>query len=264
MMGLICNEHVKIYRRARTWIFFAAITAIAILGAALKHHTAVQLHDKETVWMFMDSMGRAVYLVIVFASIVAGDIVGGEFAGGTVKLLLIRPHRRWKILLSKYLSVLSFSFTLLVFTVFVAWLVGGLVFGFSGAGEPYLLSYGGHTVSIPASSESVRTYAYLAIPLLLTSTLAFMISTLFRSSVVAIALSVFLVLFGPVITEVLRSYAWDRFVLFANWNLAPYFENDMSPLPNMTLSFSIIVLIVYYVVFLAISWLSFTKRDVSA
>jgi len=178
--------------------------------------------------------------------------------------LLIRPHRRWKILLSKYLSVLSFSFTLLVFTVFVAWLVGGLVFGFSGAGEPYLLSYGGHTVSIPASSESVRTYAYLAIPLLLTSTLAFMISTLFRSSVVAIALSVFLVLFGPVITEVLRSYAWDRFVLFANWNLAPYFENDMSPLPNMTLSFSIIVLIVYYVVFLAISWLSFTKRDVSA
>lgn len=214
--------------------------------------------------MFLDSMSRAVYLVIVFASIVAGDIVGGEFAAGTVKLLLIRPHRRWKILLSKYLSVLSFSFTLLLFTAFMSWLVGGFVFGFSGASAPFSLPHGAHVVSISTWAESVRTYAYLAIPLLLTATLAFMISTLFRSSVVAIALSVFLVLFGPVITEVLRSYAWDKFVLFANWNLAPYFESDVPPLPNMTLSFSIAVLTVYYAVFLAVSWLSFTKRDVSA
>lgn len=38
--------------------------------------------------------------------IVAIDIVSGERSDGTMKMLLTRPIRRWKILLSKYVTML--------------------------------------------------------------------------------------------------------------------------------------------------------------
>ncbi len=40
--------------------------------------------------------------------IVAIDIVSGERSDGTMKMLLTRPIRRWKILLSKYVTMLFF------------------------------------------------------------------------------------------------------------------------------------------------------------
>ncbi|MFD2875395.1 ABC transporter permease [Paenibacillus rhizoplanae] len=39
----------------------------------------------------------------------AADSVAGEFTWGTIKLLLIRPWSRSKILLSKYISLVIFS-----------------------------------------------------------------------------------------------------------------------------------------------------------
>ena len=48
-----------------------------------------------------------------------GDMVAGEFTWGTIKLLLIRPASRSKILLSKYLTTLLFAATLLAFIPYI-------------------------------------------------------------------------------------------------------------------------------------------------
>ena len=55
-----------------------------------------------------------IILVTLFTVIIAGDMVAGEFTRGTIKLLLIRPASRSKILLSKYVTTLLFAATLLV------------------------------------------------------------------------------------------------------------------------------------------------------
>ncbi len=47
-------------------------------------------------------------LVIIIGVIIAARSMADEFVGGTIKLLLIRPWTRSKILLSKYIAVLSF------------------------------------------------------------------------------------------------------------------------------------------------------------
>lgn len=39
---------------------------------------------------------------------VASDIVSGERTTGTIKMLLTRPVRRWKVLMSKLIALLMF------------------------------------------------------------------------------------------------------------------------------------------------------------
>ena len=45
----------------------------------------------------------------LFTIIIAAGIVASEFNWGTIKLLLIRPIKRGKILVSKYMTVLLFG-----------------------------------------------------------------------------------------------------------------------------------------------------------
>ncbi|MGZ4032390.1 MAG: ABC transporter permease [Tumebacillaceae bacterium] len=77
-------------------------------------------------------------LLTIFATVVAGDIVSSEFTWGTIKLLLIRPKNRTKVLLAKYLSTLLFGLVLLLILFVTSYVVGGLLFGFGGAGQPNL------------------------------------------------------------------------------------------------------------------------------
>ena len=55
--------------------------------------------------MIMDSAGIG-SIVVLLTVIVAAGIVASEFSQGTIKMLLSRPVKRWKILTSKYLTVI--------------------------------------------------------------------------------------------------------------------------------------------------------------
>jgi ABC-2 type transport system permease protein len=79
----------------------------------------------------------------------------------------------------------------------------------------------------------------------------------------AIGIGVFLLTVGNVITMLLSRYNWSKYILFANTDLNQYI--DGKPIVDgMTMTFSIIVLIVYFVIFNVISYVGFTKRDIVA
>ncbi|NQD67486.1 ABC transporter permease, partial [Bacillus haikouensis] len=94
---------------------------------------------KETVWTFVETNGFAVTLVGLFAIIVAAGIVASEFSWGTIKLLLIRPISRTKILISKYITVILYGGTLLGVLFAVSFLVGLILFG--GTDQSVHLAY---------------------------------------------------------------------------------------------------------------------------
>jgi len=61
----------------------------------------------------------------------------------------------------------------------------------------------------------------------------------------------------------LTSFSWAKYFLFENTDLTVYL-NGTPKIAGMTLSFSITVLIVHYIIFMAASWLVFTRRDVAS
>jgi ABC-2 type transport system permease protein len=218
----------------------------------------------QTLWGNMLKAADLIMVVTVFTVIVAADSVAGEFSGGTIKLLLIRPVSRSKILLSKYLSTLTFSLLLFVILFISAFVVSGALQGFHDMGVPYVYaSSDGLIHETNIVTQAINTYLLQSIQMIMVVTLAFMISSVFRSSSIAIALSLVIMFGGSSIVDFLAQYGWAKYYLFENTDLTQYLTG--TPLiPGMTLSFSVVVLLVYFLVFNVLSWVVFKKRDVAA
>lgn len=217
-----------------------------------------------TLWGTMNDLAVLISLVTLLTIIVAADMIAAEFSWGTIKLLLIRPVTRTKIWLNKYVATLLFSLLLLLVMFIVSFILGGISEGFGGISQ--IDVYIGSDGLVHQRSMLItvlQTYGFQVVSLIMYVTFAFMISSAFRSSAMAIAFSLGLMLVGSSVVMMFSKYEWVKYVLFANIDLSRYF-NGMPLRPDMTLGFSIVVLAVYFIVFHLISWLFFIKRDVAA
>ncbi|WP_028783517.1 ABC transporter permease [Thalassobacillus devorans] len=207
----------------------------------------------------LDSKSNITFAVL-FTVIIASGIVASEFAWGTIKLLTIRPVRRGKILWAKYITTLLFSLTLAIITYLGA-IIGGLVFLEKGDGV-LLTMVEDHIVEQSVWIESLRLYGLAFVNMIIMTSFAFMIGTLSRSNALAIGLSIFLMFTGQQLVFLFQEYTFVKFYLFTHTDLSQYLQpkpmiEGISPL------FSVTVLMLYLFVFLLISHLSFTKRDIA-
>ena len=218
-------------------------------------------------WQFVADNAGLLSIISLFTIIIAAGIIAHEFRWGTIKLLLIRPISRTKILLSKYISVLLFALFTLLFLFIFAWVTGALLFGIEGPQlnmVVYNYNYDGdyqfQVVSV--FKEMISSYGYGLVNLVMMSTFAFMISAVFRNSSLAIGVAIFLMMGGNMIVSIFADKPFAKYILFANTDLKQYADGYVM-IEGMTLGFSIIVLIVSYLIFLLLSWVVFTKRDVA-
>lgn len=220
--------------------------------------------DQSSGFSFIKDNTMFISFVGLFTIIIAAGIVASEFSWGTIKLLLIRPLKRSKILLSKYLTVIVFGIFMLAILFVTSAIVGFVLFG-SGSGDNVHLAYtDGHVVEQNMLWYLIKTYLLSSIDVIMLITMAFMISAVFRNSSLAIGISVFLLLMGGNITQLLASkFDWAKFILFANTNLMQYFDG-IPLVEGMTLGFSLIMLLVYFIIFIVLAFGVFMKRDVAA
>lgn len=219
--------------------------------------------ENRTPWGFVIPISNLISLIALFTIIISAGTVAGEFSSGTIKLFLIRPLQRWKLLLSKYISVLLFALGGLILLFITSFLVGGIFYGFTGVSQPYLAYTNGNVNEVNMVVHVIKTYGYGCVNLLMMVTFAFMVSAVFRNNSLAVGISLFLMFTGNILIGLLRQYGWVKYVLFANTDLTQYV--DGTPLvKGMTMTFSLIVLAVYFIIFNATSWIVFSKRDVAA
>jgi ABC-2 type transport system permease protein len=218
----------------------------------------------QTLWSFVQGAGSNLIIVIsIFTIIVVSTSIASEFDTGTIKLLLIRPIYRTEILLSKYVSALLFTVVCLI-TLFVAsWLLGGILFGFGGAGEAHLVYDNGVVHQSSWVLATWKDYLLNCVSLFMMVTFAGLIASAFRNGGLAIGLSIFTLMASSIVVNLLQSYDWVKYVLFANTDLTQYTTG--TPLRDeMTLGFSLAVLAVYYVIFVLVGWAFYTRRDIKA
>ncbi|MBP2258996.1 ABC transporter permease [Virgibacillus alimentarius] len=220
--------------------------------------------SETTGWSFIDESSALISFAGLFAIIIAAGIVASEFSTGTIKLLLIRPIRRYKILLSKYVTVVLFGLFMLA-VLFIS--SAGLGFGLFGTGDGnsvHLAYADGEVIEQSQMLHLVKIYLLSSIDVLMLVTLAFMISAVFRNNSLAIGISIFLLMMGGNVTSLIAAkYDWAKYILFANTNLMQYF-NGTPVVEGMTLGFSIVMLCIYFILFMALAFGVFTKRDVAA
>lgn len=202
-----------------------------------------------------------IMLITLFTVIVAATIVSSEFSTGTIKMLLTRPVSRAKILTSKLLTVFLYGILLIVVNLIVSYLVGLVVYG---AGSGIALSFVDGVVVEESVWGNLSYILLLSFGDFIMSTLfAFLIGSVFRSSSLAIGLTMFISFMGSMIVAFLSQYAFVKYIWLTHSNLTQYaYDNVM--VEGITMPMSLTVLAIYAVIFLVISYGSFMKRDVTA
>ncbi|MET3657579.1 ABC transporter permease [Sporosarcina psychrophila] len=210
--------------------------------------------------MIMNSGGIG-SIAVLLTVIVAAGIVASEFTQGTIKMLLSRPVKRWKILTSKYVTVILFGI-LLMLIGFIVSIFGAYLFFQSGQGQE-LVWNGKEVVEVSVWGKGLYILLLSFGNVFVTATFAFMIGSVFRSSSLAIGLSLFIYFMGSTLVMLLAKYEVVKYIVFTHMDLTIY-ETDFRIVEGITMSFSLAVLAVYIVIFLIISYTTFIKRDITA
>ncbi len=217
-----------------------------------------------SIWSFVNDASLMIDFAGLFTIIIGAGIVASEFNWGTIKLLLIRPIKRGKILASKFITVLLFGVLMMIILFGFSTLLGAILFGFPDNPSPYLSYYEGVITEQSMFTHLLIYYGLQSISMFMLATMAFMISAVFRNNSLAIGLSLFLMFTGGQITQLLATkFSWAKYILFANTDLMQYFDG-MPMVDSMTLPFSIVMLVIYTLLFLLLAHIVFKKRDVSA
>ncbi len=137
---------------------------------------------------FMDDVNAVMYLVCILMVVIAGTTMFNEYSSGSIRLLLIRPKSRGKILLSKLLTVIFYGVVSAVAVTAILMLLDNALHGNKDFSVPYLLMKDGKVAEIStllfvAGKTAVKLFSSLVIV-----AGVFMISTLFnKGGIFAIA-----------------------------------------------------------------------------
>ena len=152
----------------------------------------------------------------------AAGTVAGEQSAGTMKLLAIRPFSRNKLLASKMLAVFAVGAILLLVSSLATLVVGGISYGFASASMLVILD---STLSLPMAPFWVYVLAFLTmlLEILFYASLSIFISTVFKSNIGAVTVSILLFFVSLVLNIVAVNVPILRFLPFTNVNLFKYF-----------------------------------------
>jgi len=204
--------------------------------------------------------------------IVATDLVSGEHGAGTIKLLLSRPVRRWKILLSKLLSLSLFVSLIISLLLAVSYVISGIAFGFSGWTTPILTGFRVIGNQLDTSQVGlIPLWQYLIMSAGLTwfvgvivGIIALMISVLVRSTAAGMGIMLATIISGTVLRSMASSWEGAKYLFMLNLDLTQYLSGGMPPIPGMNLAFSITVLASWALVALIIAFVTFNRQDMLA
>ena len=204
--------------------------------------------------------------IIITIVLIAGAIVSDEFNKGTIKLLLVRPFSRAKILLAKFITVILTVLFIMVVTVILQFVVGGIFFGFDSLSIPDII-YNHNTGKLMEVGilKSICFTGLGKLPIyILLGTLAFALSTIFNNTPVAITIT----LMGYMASSIINQFAyyydikWLKFFVTPNWDFTQFFYGKLPFIEGLNIPFSITVCVVYFAIMMVVSFMVFKKRNI--
>ncbi|MBC6299987.1 ABC transporter permease subunit [Listeria booriae] len=274
MMALIANETRKISLRFSTWLYPIIIMVVILALAAIFRSVSP---DIDNVQFMLSINGISMFLVALFSIVIASSVVASEFSFGTIKLLLIRPYKRWEILLSKYIVVMLYAVVLALFTLLITYLISGVLTSFGSLTQDVsdiipTYSENGDILNtgLTATNALSTQLGFFLVELIFSMSIAFMVSSLLRSQALAVGIGLFLLFInsiaGGITLMLAEKFEWFKYIFVTPLYYINMNSNGMGNMEinsGLSTGLAIGILAVYYVVFMALSFVFFQKRDVS-
>ena len=213
-----------------------------------------------------------VTIAILLCIIIGGGIVSSEYSTGTVRLLMIRPVSRWKILLSKLSAVFIIGYGSM-FTAFILNIVSsGIAHGFGTLGTPVIALKDGAIVHQNFILSLLPNLMFASISLIFIIAVVLFLSTVGRNTALAVGLTMVGFLGSMPATQVAASLEleWIGATFLPYVNLTSFVSEGSWVIESLkqmgvTLNATMgaVQLLAIAVVLTIISFIVFTRRDVT-
>jgi ABC-2 type transport system permease protein len=259
------------FKRRRTLGVLALMVALPLiligalqLGGAeeAEENSRVNLVDVATasglnLTLFVLFATTGFFLVVVFG-LFFGDTVASEASWGSLRYALATPVPRSRLLRKKWLAALVMSVGALVTVVAVALVAGGIAFGFGDVVTPVGIALDQGTALVRLAGM----VGYLAIHLLVVGSLAFWLSTVTDAPLAAVGGAVFTTIVFAVLEQVEQLGAIrDWFPTAFNY---AWIDLLQTPVDSADLFRGVVQGLAYSVVFTALAFRHFARKDVTS
>lgn len=289
MWTLIQLELYKIFRKPRTYIAFAAITALVVLiqaGFYVDGETYLDfaLQSLTTSFMVEGKVLNGYFMCFVILqlllvhvplliALVAGDMVSGEANMGTLRLMLTKPVSRTGFLLAKFIAAATYTFLLLIWMAILALGLSLLIFG---ANDLVVLKSNLVTFIVKEDVlwRYALTFAFAALAMLTVTALAFLLSVFAENSigpiVASISIIILLTILNTLDLPIFNSFKQFLFTThmigwkgFFDVQVNEQREAIVGSVENMpAVLTSAGILLLHIIVFLGIAITVFRKKDI--
>jgi len=280
-MKLFWLETYKTFSRWRTYISFGFIALIVIMTEVVMKLSADEIlyrmmrsFQKDFLifgnvlngWFITAFIMNSLHIHIpFFITLVAGDIVSSEATAGTMRLLLIRPPSRSKIITAKYLTTLFYTTGLVIFLALICITLGLLLFGHGDLMMNYQTK--SRIVFIPEAEVPLRmllAFTAAVWSMTVVASLAFLFSTLAENSIGPIIGTMAVV----IVFLVLGNFPFDFFRMLSPYLFTTYmifwqrFFDD--PIPWQEIAKSALILGLHNLGLFSIAFVVFTRKDIKS
>lgn len=203
------------------------------------------------IYEFNDNMKNTIFSLIPFIgimiSIIFSGIVSNEIDNGTIRFYLTKPVSRINILKSKFLTIVIYQIILLSFILFIY-----------------------SVLCKDIDKIYIIKYVKYCSPLLLISSVIILFSILFKNTSITVGLSIFIIVFGGLITQLLL----DINITQIEFTFLPYIDftlfDDSETLKllnqtykiNLSVKKGIIINLISTIIFYKIGEFIFNKKDI--
>lgn len=277
MWQLTRIELYKVFRKPRTYISFAAITAVIVLIQVAMYvdgtsylefmlqsiNSSFDLEGKKLNGFFVFYLILHTLLVHVplLICLVAGDMIAGEASMGTLRMLASKPVSRTALILGKFLACCVYTLLLLSFMAALG--LGGsmLLFGTSDLmvqkSDVFILLDRNDVLW-----RYVGAYGFAALSMIMVAALAFLFSVFSKNAIGPIVAAMSVIIVCTILTtmdvpifNVLKPYLFTNHML--NWK--GFFER---PVDVREVLKSAGVLALHIVIFVSLALYFFRKKDI--
>lgn len=217
MWQLLKIELYKIFKRRRTYIAFAVITAIIFLI-----QIAMKFGGKEYTEFIMSGVNESFevpsnqvlngylvcYIILnlmlihvpILVALVSGDMISGEANQGTLRLIVTKPISRTELLLIKFLASSIYTLLLLVWVAILSLFLSIFLFGVN---DLFVARETNSNIIAGADVfwRYIAAFGFAAIGLITVSSLAFMLSAFADNSIGPVVATVCVIIVFTILTQ---------------------------------------------------------------
>jgi len=276
MIRLVYNELIKIFSKYRTYISFGAILILMPLvlwgfsygGGKMQTDIMERLKDSFIITGTLFNGFFATYITMNFLwlhipfliTLVAGDVIAGEGASGTLRIYLIRPVSRIRIIIAKLIATYIYTISVVLFFIIMSLGLGTI---WLGSGD-LLVMHEGIIIysSVEALGRFLLGFTFALANLLVVSSLCFMLSSFVNNGIGPMIGAMSAIMVGLAITTI----PIELFETIRPWFFTSYFEiwrqAFYDPIPWGEIGSGLTILLGHAFIFVLIAIITFNRKDI--